>query len=243
MSLPHFFAGAPQPGDTVTLDADDAHHAIRALRLGPGDRFTSSDGRGALAVCRIVRATNLLVEGEVEERTTEERPGPALTVMLAPPKGERLPWAVQKLTEIGVDRIVLVEATRSVRRWEGGRAERVVDRLGAIAHEAAKQSRRRFLPGVAGPFSWADAIEEALRTGAAILLWERASEPLSSVLGRVDGPLSLIVGPEGGVPDEDAAAARDLGVSLASLGPAILRTETAALVGATVALARSGRLG
>ena len=243
MSLPHFFAGAPERGEAVTLRADDAHHAMRSLRLAPGDRFTSSDGRGGLAVCRIVRATHLLVEGDVEERTAEPRPEPRIAVMLAPPKGERLQWAVQKLTEIGVDRVVLLEAARSVRRWEAGRADRAIARLTAVAHEAAKQSRRRFLPEVAGPVAWTDALDAAVADGVAIVLWERAEEPLSSVLREAAGPVALFVGPEGGIPEEDAAGARERGAALAALGPAILRTETAAVVGATLALARFGRFG
>src|SRR5918996_2462642 len=148
MSLPHFFAGAPAPGETVILSAEDAHHAIRSLRLRPGDRFTSSDGRGGLARCRVVRASGLLLEGEVEERVGESRPLPILRVLLSPPKGDRLTWAVQKLTEVGADEIVLVEAARSVRRWKGERASRAGERVEAVAREATKQSRRRFLPEV-----------------------------------------------------------------------------------------------
>jgi 16S rRNA (uracil1498-N3)-methyltransferase len=244
VGLPHFFAGAPQPGETVVLDTDDAHHALRSLRVRPGDRFTSSDGRGGLATCRVIRASGLLLEGEVEERVTERRPEPILRILLSPPKGDRLTWAVQKLVEVGADEIVLVEAARSVRRWKGDRATRAGERLAAVAREAAKQARRRFLPELRGPIEWGAALVEALEAGPVFVLWEGASDGLLGLLPR-EAPdrLVVVVGPEGGIPEEEAAAARDRGAVLASLGPNILRTETAAVAAASVALARYGRLG
>jgi 16S rRNA (uracil1498-N3)-methyltransferase len=243
VSRPHFFAGAPAPGETVVLEPEDAHHAILSLRLRPGDEFTSSDGHGAVARCRVTRATRLLVEAEVEERTAGPMPRPSLSVLLAAPKGDRLTWAVQKLTEVGADRIVVVEAARSVRRWEGDRAARVPERLGAVAREAAKQSRRRTIPQVAGPTPWDRAIGHALDEGPVVLLWEGADRALVDVLPPDPESLTLVIGPEGGVDEADARAAGEAGAVLASLGPNILRTETAAVAASAVALARYGRLG
>jgi 16S rRNA (uracil1498-N3)-methyltransferase len=242
VSLPHFFAGAPQPGEQVALASDDARHAIRSLRLGVGDRFTSADGQGGVAVCRIVRAERLLVEAEVVERRVEGRPGPFVSVLLAPPKGDRLTWAVQKLTEVGVDEIVLIEATRSVRRFRGPRADRVSVRLDAVAREAAKQARRVFLPRISGPVPWVEAVVPG--EGSMFVLWEEGSEGLLDLLPD-DRParVSLVIGPEGGIPEEDARAAERAGATLAWLGPVLLRTETAALAAASVVLARYGRLG
>jgi 16S rRNA (uracil1498-N3)-methyltransferase len=243
VSLPHFFAGAPEPGEAVVLAPEDAGHALRSLRLREGDEFTSSDGRGALARCRVVRAAHLLVEGRVLERTVEERPKPRLTVVLAPPKGDRLTWAVQKLAELGADEVVLAEATRSVRRWDEERARRVAPRLESVAREAAKQARRRFLPTVSGPAPWAEAVAPG-GPGLVVMLWEGAAEALARILpdDRPDA-LTLVVGPEGGIPEEDARAAERAGAHLAGLGPNVLRTETAAVAASAVALARYGRLG
>lgn len=244
MSLPHFFAGAPEEGETVVLPSEDAHHALRSLRLRPGDEFTSSDGRGTVVRCRVVRAEHLLMEGEVVARSREERPPPALAVLLAPPKGDRLTWGVQKLAEVGTDEVILIEATRSVRRWERGRGERVAARMDAVAREAAKQSRRRILPRVGGPLGWDDALDQALAAGTVVLLWEEATEGLTRMLPTAPPDrLALVVGPEGGIPEEDARAAEARGAILASLGPALLRTETAAVVAAALALDRYGRMG
>ena len=242
MSLPHFLAGVADPGERIELDAEDSRHAAGALRLGPGDRITSSDGTGELVVCRVLRADRDRVVAEVEERTAEPLPAPRVRVLLAPPKGERLTWAVQKLTEVGVDDLVLVEATRSVRRWSGERAEKARRRVDAVAREAAKQSRQRFLTRVSGPVSWGDAVEEALSLGSLVVLWEGAELGLTQVLpAEAPEVLSLAIGPEGGIPEGDARAAAEAGAILAGLGPTLLRTETAALAAAVLGLTRYGR--
>ncbi len=244
MSLPHFFAGAPERGAEISLEPADARHAVRSLRLRSGDRLTSSDGRGALVVCRIVRADRDGVTAEVEARSVDRPPAPHLSVLLAPPKGERLAWAAQKLTEVGADRLVLLETRRSVRRWARERAGRAAARVEAVAREAAKQARRRFLLEVAGPMAWDEALAGAVESGPAIVLWEEATTGLTAILP--DPPpaaLSLVVGPEGGILAEEAREAERAGALLASLGANILRTETAALAAAAIALARYGRLG
>ena len=242
MTLPHFFAGAPPPGEQVVLSPEDARHAIRSLRLQVGDELTSGDGQGGLSVCRIVRADRLLVEAEVLEHRREERPPPHVTVLMAPPKGDRLTWAIQKLTEIGTDEIVLLEASRSVRRFKGQRADRIQVRLDAIAREAAKQAKRLFLPTISGPVPWVEAVVPG--EDPMFVLWEEGSEGLLSLLPQErPGAVSLVIGPEGGIPEEDARAAERAGATLAWLGPIVLKVETAALAAASVVLARYGRLG
>lgn len=244
MSSPHFFAGAPGPGGSVVLREEEARHAIRSLRLRVGERFTSSDGRGAVARCRIVRVGSDDLEGEVEDRRVTAEPRPRLAVLLAAPKGERLTWAVQKLTELGADEIAILEAARSVRRPRGEQALRLAERLKAVANEAAKQSRRSFLPTLAGPLAWKDGISKALPHGPVVVLWERAARGLLEIL-PIETParVALVVGPEGGIPDEDAHRAEGSGALLGSLGTNILRTETAAVAASAVVLSRYGRLG
>jgi 16S rRNA (uracil1498-N3)-methyltransferase len=244
VSLPHFFEGAPEAGEPLTLSGDEARHARGSLRLRPADRLTSGDGEGAVATCVVERIEKEEVVTRVEERRVFPQPTPHIAVYLSAPKGERLSWAVQKLTEIGVDSIILVEASRSVRRWwgdEGGL--RAVERLRKVAREAAKQSRRAYLPGLGGPVPWASVVESCTRQALLIVLWERADSGLRSILPQeTSGHVCLLVGPEGGIPEDDARAAEKEGALLASLGRTILRTETAAVVGATLALAAYGRL-
>jgi len=151
-----------------------------------------------------------------------------------------LNWTVQKLAEIGVDELLLMRTERSVRTWEAEREERVLGRLREVAREAAMQSRRAFVLRVGGGAS----LHEALDTAAAVMLSEDASEPFRSTLPtEAPSGLRLLIGPEGGFSPEEVAAARRAGASVASLGEGILRTETAAVVAASLALWRYGRLG
>jgi 16S rRNA (uracil1498-N3)-methyltransferase len=208
------------------LDAGDRHHLERVLRLRAGEVVTACDGAGRWVACRFAagaRGVALEVDGEV---VTEPAAHPPVTVALARPKGERPEWAVQKLTEVGVDRIVPLVAARSVLRWTGDRGSGSIERLRRVAREAAMQSRRAWLPVVEEPATFADA---ARRAGAALAM--AGGDPPA-----LDRPV-VLVGPEGGW---DAA---ELGAGLATvgLGPEVLRTETAAVVaGALLVALRAG---
>ena len=231
--LPWFFVD--EPGERVRLSEEDAKHATRSLRLRAGAEVTVSDGRGW------VGRGPLSVDGEVEvaESRTLEPPTPRVRVAMAPPTGDRAWWAVQKLTELGVDEIALVESARSTRKLD----DQVRRRATAVAREAAKQSRRAFLPRVTvagdrGLFAGAPDRE------AAVVLFEDATEPLRACLVSDSvTAVGLYIGPEGGLAPEDLDAARERGAVLASLGEPNLRTETAAVAAAVIVLSRYGRLG
>lgn len=199
--------------DAPTLAPDDAHHLERVLRLRDGESVTASDGRGALVTCRFRAGRPALeVHGDVSRSPA---PSPPLTVAFAIPKGDRLEWAVQKLTESGVDRIVLLTADRSVVRWEDGAlAARRLDRLRRVVREAAMQARRVWLPAVEGPVPFADAVG-----------WPGACLADPGGAGPSLRHPVVLVGPEGGWSD----AERRAGVPRVALGPHVLRAETAAV--------------
>jgi 16S rRNA (uracil1498-N3)-methyltransferase len=188
----------------------------------------------------------------VDERRRVERPIPNVSVALAPPKGERLAWAVQKLSELGVAETLLMRTERSIRAWEVGppgdeegegvgRSQRVLSRLRSVAREAAMQSSQAFIMDVRA----IAAMDEALVVDGTtvVMLWEAAMMPLRSLLPQQPKAVRLLVGPEGGFSEQEAARAQEGGAAPASLGPNVLRTETAAVVGAALVLARYGRLG
>ena len=209
------------------LDSRDRHHLEMVLRLRAGEVVTASDGAGRWVACRFAgRAAGLEVDGEV---AFEPAADPTVTIAFAPPKGDRPEWAVQKLTELGVDRIVPLMAARSVVRWNGGEpASAPVARLRRIVREAAMQSRRVWLPVVDDPLPFAAA---AAMPRAALAV--AGGDPPS-----LDRPL-VLVGPEGGWDDDELAA----GLPTVGLGPNVLRTETAAVVAGTLLVAlRSGLL-
>jgi 16S rRNA (uracil1498-N3)-methyltransferase len=240
VSAPQFFVASLEAPEVLLTEAD-TRHALRSLRLHPGDEVTVADGRGAMARGRLGRQERGQAVVTVEELGRVARRAPAVSVALAPPKGHRLTWAVQKLAEMGVDEVALIESERSVRAWNPDRAGRAMDRLRSVAREAAMQARRPFVAEVRLGGSLGEALDSA--TGRAVMLWEESAVPLPATLPEETERVRIVVGPEGGFSEDEAGAARDRGVPLASLGEGVLRTETAAIVGAALVLAHYGRLG
>lgn len=193
------------------LGEADAHHLTRVLRLRPGDVVTLGDGRGAWTAGRVVRGGELEVTGEA----VHGPPAKGLTVACALVKGDRNDLVVQKLTEIGIDRILLFEAERSVVRWDAERRARQVERLQRIAREAAMQSRRLHLPTIdIVPFA------EVVRVPGVA-----AAEPGAD--RRIDGAVRAVaIGPEGGFSDDELERFGDR----VRLTGTVLRAETAAIV-------------
>jgi 16S rRNA (uracil1498-N3)-methyltransferase len=198
------------------LGAAERHHLGRVLRLRAGETVVAADGVGSWRLCTLTGNPGEPALEPAGPAVREERRVPALTVAFAPVKGERPEWVVQKLTEIGVDRIVPIAAARSVVRWDPERAAKTVARLRAISVEAAAQCRAVWLPEVTEPLE------------LAVLL---AAAPRGLALCAPGGPPPTLrtpivaVGPEGGWSDDELAAAP----ATVGLGPSVLRAETAAL--------------
>jgi 16S rRNA (uracil1498-N3)-methyltransferase len=202
------------------LSEADRHHLVHVLRLEMGELVVAADGRGTTVECRFTGAGSLLEP--TAPATTTARALPAISVAFAPVKGDRPEWVVQKLTELGVDRIVPLVTDRGVVRWDRARSGRAVERFGRIAREAAAQSRQRWLPEIAAPVRLADLVGPA--GGAGVALADRAGGTPS--LARP----TVAVGPEGGWSD----AERGLGLPAVRLGDAVLRAETAAVAAAVL---------
>ena len=210
------------------LTRADARHLLDVLRLRAGEVVVAGDGRGSWAPCRVSATPDgrgtpdlgavLVAEGAP---TTTPRPEPAITVAFVPAKGDRPEWVVQKLTELGVDRIVPVQSHRSVVRWEGDRAARAVERLRRVSREASAQCRRAWLPEVADVTTL-----EAMATppGRRPALAHPGGDP-PSLSHPVVG-----IGPEGGWDDDELALAD----GTVGLGPTVLRAETAAVAAGTI---------
>jgi 16S rRNA (uracil1498-N3)-methyltransferase len=196
------------------LSDDDRHHLARVLRTRPGDPLTVSDGRGSWRACRF--GDELEPVGEIVRTAL---PSPPLAVGFALIKGGRPELVVQKLTELGIDRIVPFVAARSVVRPDEARVERQAERLGRVASEAAMQCRRCRLPEVASPTTFA-----VLAAEPGVALAERDGRPPDL------GPRMILVGPEGGWTDDERRSVSDL----VGFGSPVLRAETAALTVAAV---------
>ena len=217
--MPHVFVddvGAPVLAD------DDRHHIERVLRTRIGEEVTVADGSGGWRRCVLAGAGRLEPVAEPEHL---QRPSPALSIAFAITKGDKPELTVQKLTELGVDRIVPFTAARSVARWDGDRAERHLDRLRRVAREAAMQSRRAWLPVIDDVVTFAAA---AQMPGAALA---DAGGPPPTLVHPV-----VLIGPEGGWADDERA-----GRPVVGLGDHVLRAETAAIAAATLLTAIRSR--
>lgn len=193
------------------LDEDDRHHVMTVLRLRSGEPLTVSDGDGRWRACRFSPEGDIEPAGEI---VVVEAPQPPLSVGIALTKGSRPELAVQKLTELGIERIIPFVGARSVVRWEGPRAEHHLRRLRRVAREASMQSGRVRLPVVEDLTVFADV---AGRPGVALTQMGGEAPTLAHP--------SLLVGPEGGWADEELA----LGLPQVGLGSLVLRAETAAI--------------
>ena len=226
--IPHFFVSpADIAGDEARLDADDTRHLVTVLRARPGHDLTISDGAGTVWQAKYRgdgesgrAAVSLLDPSQVP------RQRPAITVVHALPKQRKLDEVVQRLTEVGVDRIVPVHSARSQVELDERRAAKAVARWRAVALAAAKQSKRAYLPVVDPVGQWTDVFDGS-RPG--VVLWEDSDVALRHVLAAIESTAEVVVaiGPEGGL---DAGEVSATNLPHASLGPTVLRTETAALV-------------
>jgi 16S rRNA (uracil1498-N3)-methyltransferase len=211
--------------DAPVLDDADEHHLRRVLRLPPGADVTAGDGDGRWRACRLADGPALEIAGPVVD---DPPPEPPITVAFALVKGERPELVVQKLTELGVDRIVPFVAGRSVVRRDPARAGRHGDRWRTIARQAAVQCRRTTLPEVAPVATFRSV---AALPGAALA-------DASGVPPTLDRPV-VLVGPEGGWTTEE----RGEGLPVVRLAAHVLRAETAAITAGTVLTAlRAGIL-
>jgi 16S rRNA (uracil1498-N3)-methyltransferase len=221
------------PGEVLRLSEEEAHHVHKVLRGRSGDKIQVVDNAGRLFVAE------LLGQGEatiLEERPTEGEDEGEVVLYQAVPKGRHMDLVVEKAVELGVSRIVPLSTERSVvRLLEGDEKAR---RWRRVAEAAARQSLRLRIPEVAELASFAEAAREVGETG--VLLHNGVELlPLEDV---VPGPVvGLFVGPEGGFGDGELAMAREAGLSLASLGPYRLRSETAGMVAVARARAVLGR--
>jgi 16S rRNA (uracil1498-N3)-methyltransferase len=222
---------------SVRLDADEARHLTRVLRLGAGARVFVFDGEGAEYECEVARAAKHEVELNLLRRLDDAVESPLrLTLAQALIKGDKFDWVIQKTTELGVTRIVpLVTDHSDVRRAEE-RAEQRLQRWRRISIEALKQCGRRKLVEICEPAPFDVFCEPAVKD-ACLIFSERGGESLADVSAKFGdvNQLSICVASEGGWSERELREAESCGFTPVSLGTRILRTETAAITAVTLA--------
>jgi 16S rRNA (uracil1498-N3)-methyltransferase len=212
------------------LEKSEAHHARNVLRLEPGTGVEIFDDAGNVADGVLVESGGQL-SVRVEGLRDSSRSGPSLIVASAVPKGDRADWMVEKLSELGVNRFVPLLSDRSV-VMPAGRNK--LDRWNRLAIESAKQSGRAGVMQIAPMTPLKEAIDAAGNDGL-FFSTEPDAPPIRNAFSRLPGgPLHLFIGPEGGWTEEELGRFRSAGLTPVSLGPTILRIETAALSAAAV---------
>lgn len=226
-------------GSVVTLPRDRSLQIAKVLRLRPGDEIVLFDGRGGEFPTQLIEVSpELTVASTGPRRDGRADPDPVIHLAPALLKVDRFDWVVQKATELGVVAITPVITERTVISLAADRAGRRLGRWQRIAIEAAEQSGRTRIPMITEPILFADLLGR-MPGAPALLLWEAEREQgLAQEVPRNDGPLLLLVGPEGGFTPDEAQAAVASGARTVSLGPLILRSETAAIAGVAMILAR-----
>ncbi|MEA4823227.1 MAG: RsmE family RNA methyltransferase [Clostridiaceae bacterium] len=238
--MPRFFVQDIRVGD-VSIVGEDAAHIAKTLRLRVGETVMLSDGRGLDARARLLAVSPAAVTAAVESvypNATE--PHLKAYVYAALPKSDNASLIVQKSVELGAREIIFYTSSRTVRRPDDFAP--FLTRLARIAREAAGQSERGLLPRVRGLLSFEDAAREAAKTDLPLFFYERGGESISSLpFGKIDS-CAIFTGPEGGFSPEETDAAKNAGMLVATLGPRILRCETAPLTALTAAMLLGGEM-
>lgn len=238
--MPRFFVETTE-GDTLTISGQDAVHIRRSLRMEVGDELTVCDGHGTDCACVIRAFSGDDVVLDVTARTpSSSEPSCAVTLYQGLPKADKMEWIIQKAVELGVTRIVPVQMARSVAVINEKSGKKAA-RWQKIADEAAGQSGRGILPVVENPIPFREAAVR-LATETALVCYECGGEPFTSLVSRESTAVSLVIGPEGGFDPKEIDTLRDGGARIATLGPRILRCETAPIAALAVLMAASGNM-
>ncbi|MFI7573822.1 16S rRNA (uracil(1498)-N(3))-methyltransferase [Micromonospora sp. NPDC049497] len=243
MSAPLFLVEALPAADQLVLDGPEGHHAATVQRLRVGEELLLADGRGGTAAAVVTAVGQGTLDLDVVSRGYVDAPVPRLVVVQGIAKGDRGELAVQAMTEVGVDEIAPWAAARSVTQWRGDRGVRAREKWASTVREAAKQSRRAWLPVVAGApdESTTQVTRRIAGAAAAYVLHEEADERLATVPLPDAGEIVLVVGPEGGIDPAELDAFAEAGARPVRLGPSVLRTSTAGVAALSVLSARLDR--
>ncbi len=223
----------PDVGEIAVVSGDEGFHAATVRRIRVGEELDVSDGAGDVAHCVITEVGKGTLAARAVDRWTVPLPTPVVTVVQALPKSDRSELAVELATEAGADAFVAWQSARCVARWDGQpRVDKGLRRWRAVVRAAARQSRRAHIPSVSGVVSTTELVERIRdpTSTRVLVLHESATRPIADTQVAQADSVMLVVGPEGGIADEEIAALTEAGAAAVRLGPTVLRTSSAAAV-------------
>jgi 16S rRNA (uracil1498-N3)-methyltransferase len=212
----------------LVVDGPEGRHASDVRRLRAGEAIWVGDGAGAIVEGAVATVERGAVTVDVVRRREVARPAPQFVVVQALARGGRDEDAVEAMTEVGVDEVVAWSARRAVAKW----SDRAQLRWEAVARSATKQSRRAWVPTITGPATTAQVAERLANAALAIVLHESADQPLPPP--PADGEVVVVVGPEGGIDDDELALFAAAGANICRLGDTVLRASTAGVAALAV---------
>ncbi len=229
---PRFFISPEQVNDRcITISGEDVRHIATVLRMKTGDELLLCDGKGAEYRATIAHVNRSEIIADVKARAKRDVRSPLITLGQGLPKADKMDFIVQKATELGVANIVPIITERTIMKVRD--EEKRITRWQKIAREAAMQSNRPDIPKVGAIVAYKDFLRTPHSAPRTLLLlpWEEGTIPIKEILRSNPGvkAIVILIGPEGGFSPTEAAMAKETGFHLASLGPNILRTETAAV--------------
>ena len=241
-----YIEGRGEPGHSARLVSEEAKHAAQVLRLRPGEEIYAVDESGARFLAALTEVSKAECTCEIREALPDNEPPVRVTLYQGLPKADKLDFVVQKLTELGAARVAPVKMERCVVKLDGKDAQKRQERLQRIAREAAKQCKRGRAPEVLVPQSWKQLEPEMRKHDLLLVPWEDAEGyGLSAARGEFPDArdIGIVIGPEGGMSAGEIDALTELGAKPITLGPRILRTETAAVAACAMTMLLWGDLG
>ncbi len=244
--MPRFFVAATNIfGGVAYMDSKDAEH-LKVLRVKKGEEIIVCDGQGKDYLCRVTNVGGGAAEAEIVETTVSEgEPDIECRVYAAYPKGDKAETIIQKSVELGASEIIFFPSERCVSKPDGASVVKKLERWNKISREAAMQSQRGRIPVVRASGSYAEAINEAAQAELPLFLYEgKCKLGLLDAMKNADGfkTVSVVTGSEGGFSSEEVEKAEAAGLLCTSMGPRILRCETAPLCAVSAIMLYSGNL-
>lgn len=240
--MPRFFITQPLQ-EEILLSGENGRHISRSLRMQVGDTLTLCDGCGTDFSCVITKIEGDLVTVSIKNSAPSiGEPSVFVTVYQALPKSDKMDSIIQKSVECGVSEIVPVLTARCISRPDAKAAEKKQQRWQKIAEEAAKQCGRGIIPTVREISTYQQALLQASKAGPILFFYEGGGMKLQDAIPMQTTQISVFIGPEGGFSPEEVFSAEASGAKTTTLGPRILRTETAPIAALTSIMLLTGNL-
>lgn len=240
---------------TLYIDGEDVKHISKVLRYGQGDEIEVCDSNGHEYICRIESVDKTRIDLSIVDEVDINRESRIrVSLYQGVPKSTKMDIILQKLTEAGVDEIVLVNTKRSVVNIKGDKADKKFDRWERIIYEAAKQSKRGMIPKLRGILSFKEALEDMGKNDINICPYEvekslgikealQTGQVKKILENKDEVRVGIFIGPEGGFAEEENEMVKAAGIASVTMGPRIFRTETASIVATAITLYELGDIG